>query len=491
MKAAVAQFIFESNTFNPEPVELELFTHGGTWQTTEPSVRAWAAQAPSQMSGSLRVLEAAGWQTAPVFAAMTGSPAGRLSPKCFAQLRSEMARALRAALPADALLLHLHGAACAVGEDDVEGHLLAMVRDELGYRGVVVLSLDLHANVTRRMLQHADAVTAYRTMPHSDFVETGARAARLALRGRRSRSRTLAKMAALIPPTDTSHTQGRFAQVLGQARRMETTPGIEDVSVFPVQPWLDVAEMGSSVVITSDNAALARPMAEELAAQWYAQRRDWRSGVLDWSEIKGRLQEQGGAPWILVDSADATTGGSAGRSAEALRQLLPLANRLPGAVLLWVVDRAAVAQAGGCRHGRFRLGRPPVEWTAEVIFAGEGRYRARGGAYTGQEFSMGRTVVLCGGQLRVVVSSEPVLGADPAFYECVGLVPDQALAVQVKSFMGWRAGFNAGGERGLIFDGPGCSSLLFSGLPFGIEQRARLFPLNENPPNPVTLWQSN
>ena len=491
MKAALAQFIFESNTFNPQPVELERFTRGGTWLTTEPTVRAWAAQAPSQMSGSLQALEAAGWQTAPVFAAMTGSPAGRLGPKCFAHLRSEMARTLRAALPADALVLHLHGAACAVGEDDVEGNLLAMIRGELGYRGTVVLSLDLHANVTRRMLAHVDAVTAYRTMPHSDFVETGERAARLVLRGSRSRTRTLAKMAALIPPTDTNHAEGRFAQILAQARRLEAMPGIEDVSVFPVQPWLDVAEMGSSVVITGEGAALARPMAEELAVQWYDQRRDWRSGVLTWSEIKARLGERRNVPWILVDSADATTGGSTGRSAEALRQLQPLADQLSGEVLLWVVDPAAVAQASGCRHGRFRLGQPPVEWAAEVVFAGEGRYRARGRAYTGQEFSMGQTVVLRGGQLRVVVSSEPVLGADPAFYECVGLAPDQALAVQAKSFAGWRAGFNADGERGLIFDGPGCSSLLFSGLPFGMEQRARLFPLNENPPTPVTLWQSN
>ena len=161
---------------------------------------------------------------------------------------------------------------------------------------------------------------------------------------------------------------------------------------------------------------------------------------------------------------------------------------------LWTARPLAAAAAPAPRATQWLRsgGGPPVsdpEWT--VIYDGPGRYRARGLSYTGQEFSMGPTVVLSAGQLRLVVSSEPVLGADPALFECVGLAPDSALAVQVKSFTGWRAGFQAAGERGLVFDGPGCSSLVFSGLPFHPERRANIFPLNENPPTPVTLWQSN
>lgn len=491
MRAVVAQFIFESNTFNPVPAELELFTRGGTWLSDEKSLRAWSVTAPSQMSGSLAVLEAAGWATAPVFAAMCGSPAGRMSRGCFAAIRAELKARLQAALPADAVVLHLHGAACAIGEDDVEGNLLAMVREELGHKKLLVLSLDLHANLTQRMLTHADAVTAYRTMPHCDFVATGERAARLVLGTSGPRTRTLAKVAVLIPPTDTTHLEGRFARILARARELEAQPGIEDISVFPVQPWMDIAELGTSIVVTGTHELLARQLAEELADEWYAQRHDWQTGVLSWNVILARLAIKPALPWILVDSGDTTTGGSTGRSAEALKQLLPHATALPGEVLLWVVDPATVARARGQTSGVFQIGEPRVEWAAEVIYDGPGRYRARGLAYTGQEFSMGHTVVLSSGQLRLVVSSEPVLGADPALFECVGLSPDTALAVQVKSFTGWRAGFQAAGERGLVFDGPGCSSLVFSGLPFHAERRANLFPLNENPPTPVTLWQSN
>jgi microcystin degradation protein MlrC len=489
MKAALAQFIFESNTFNPAEAELKLFQAGGAWRIGEAAVRRWAAEAPSQLSGSLGVLEAAGWITAPVFAVVCGSPAGRLSRSCFARVRSEFAAALATALPADVVVLHLHGAACATGEDDVEGNLLALVREELGHRGTLVLSLDLHANVTRRMLQHADAITAYRTMPHTDFVATGIRAANLALRQGPGRTRTLAKLAALIPPTDTNDGEGRFAEMLRRARELEALPGIEDISLFPVQPWLDVAEPGGSVVITSRDPAAARAAAAELAHAWYAQRHAWRTGLQSWSEIKAQLRVKRSQPWVLVDTADATTGGSSGRSAEAVRHLAPLANDLPGEVLLWVVDPAAVETATRGAT-RFSLGEPAVEITATVRWTGEGRYVARGRAYTGQTFSMGRAAVLAAGQLRIVVSEAPTFGADPAFYEAVGLAPESALAVQAKSLMGWQAGFDAEPGRGLRFDGPGCTSLNFAALPFTAERRD-IFPLSENPKNPVTLWQSS
>jgi microcystin degradation protein MlrC len=153
------------------------------------------------------------------------------------------------------------------------------------------------------------------------------------------------------------------------------------------------------------------------------------------------------------------------------------------------VDPVACAafQAGATES---RIGKPGVIVTGRVIFSGEGRYRARGLAYTGQEFSMGQAVVIAAGRLRIVVSGSGTLGSDPAFYECVGLQPAQALAVQAKSMMGWRAGYQVPAERGLIFDGPGFASLHFARMPFTGERR-ELFPVNEAPSHPISSWQSN
>ena len=485
MNAALAQFIFESNTFAPGKAAIDLFKRGGLWLETDAAIRSWVRESDSQMRGSLEVLEAAGWETSPCFAAICGSPAGRLTSACFREVCDTMLERIEAAGVFEVLILHLHGAACAEGEDDVEGHILDRVRRELGFDGRLVLSLDLHANITRRMLDCADAITAYRTMPHIDFHQTGARAARLATRAGDSLP-VAVKLAALVPPTDASHRHRNFAHILKQAREIELEEGILDASVFPVQPWLDIAELGSAIVITAEPNSTASEQATKLATDWYSQRREWETHLSDWDSILPRLKEKKDNSWILVDTADATSGGSAGHSVEALRRLLPHKDALPGRVLLWVVDPATVAAA---REGArlFRTGHPAVEWCGTVLFTGEGQYRARGKTYTGQTFSMGESAVIESGQLQVVACSYPALVSDPAFFECVGLEPDSALAVQAKSIAGWMAGYEADWERGLLFDGPGSTTLDLASLPFEGSARG-LFPIHPQPEKPIELW---
>ncbi|MBW7896733.1 MAG: M81 family metallopeptidase [Opitutaceae bacterium] len=525
MKVALAQFLYESNTFNPREATTELFTHGGTWLTDPDAVRQWLRHSDSQLGGSCEVLERAGCRTVPVAVIMAGTPAGRLGAECYQTIRQTLRDRLRAALPAEAILLHLHGAVCAVGEDDVEGDLLAMVRKELGFRGRLVVSLDLHANVTHRMVQHADAITAYRTFPHRDFAATGARAARLVLDGRPT-VRTLVKIPALIPPTVTHDAHGHFQTMLAHARALEQTPGVLDVSLFPVQPWLDIEDVGTSVVVTCTDSSQGQRVARELATAWWQQRGAWQPDLLDWTAIIAQLHrpsgpishhpehavggptsasaaaraeagpplvrksaEYGGtSPWFLVDTADATTGGAAGTSAEAVAQLWPHRHDLPGDVLLWVVDPAAVAAAqSGATH--FQLGQQHFPIEAEIGFTGECRYRARGSAYTGQEFSSGAAAVLHSGRLRIAVTTQGALCADPAFYECLGLKPAAALAIHVKSLLGWQAGYGIAADRGLPFNGPGCTSLDFVRLPF-TGARRELFPFTDPTPNSLTPWQS-
>ena len=59
---------------------------------------------------------------------------------------------------------------------------LARLRAIVGPDLPIVVSLDLHANVTQRMLREADALVAYRTYPHVDMAVTGELAAELLAR---------------------------------------------------------------------------------------------------------------------------------------------------------------------------------------------------------------------------------------------------------------------------------------------------------------------
>lgn len=478
MRVALAQFIYESNTFNPELAELPCFSERGVWLTEQAAIKAWAQGTDTQLQRSMEVLAGAGHEPAPVMAAVCGTPGGRLSKACHATLKTALLDGLRALGPVDAMLLHLHGAVAAEGVDDVEGDWLAAVRDELGFGGPLVISLDLHANVTPLMLQHVDAVTAYRTAPHEDFAETGERAARLLLQQPQGTTRTLAKVATLIPPPATHHEVGPFAEMLRLARVREQEAGVWDISLFPVQPWLDVEGLGTSVVVTATDPSTGERVARELAKAWYDQRDDWPTGLLDWEALRPRLVPRADGPWLLVDTADATTGGSDGSSRAALEHLWPLRDAFPAPVLLWVVDPRIAA-----------TGKPEADYAGEVGFAGECRFRPRGRAYTGQWVSCGEARVVAAGNLRIVYTERGCLCSDPAFYEAVGLEPDQALAVHVKSLLGWQPGFGAKPDRGLYFDGPGMTSLNFARLSF-TGARRELWPIHPSPPNPVSLWQS-
>src|SRR4029077_6745872 len=93
-------------------------------------------------------------------------PGGPAPAATFAWLRDELVESLRKALPVDAVLLALHGSLAAEGAPDVEGEVLDALRGLLGPDVPLVATLDLHANVTERMVRAADALVLYHTAPH-------------------------------------------------------------------------------------------------------------------------------------------------------------------------------------------------------------------------------------------------------------------------------------------------------------------------------------
>ena len=175
MNIAIASILQESNTFSPVMTRYEDFSpvfgrkaflrHEGKL---------------TEMGGFIDVLKTAKATIAPVCAAWAIT-ANRLDRAGYEQLGKAFARHLRRS-KADALLLAMHGAQTAVGEDDVEGAVLQIARDLLGPDTPVVLTLDLHANITRQMVELADAIVGYHTYPHIDMFEVGQKAARLILR---------------------------------------------------------------------------------------------------------------------------------------------------------------------------------------------------------------------------------------------------------------------------------------------------------------------
>ena len=106
-------------------------------------------------------------------------PSAHVTDDAFERISNRIAALARDAGPIDAVYLDLHGAMVTENFEDGEGELLARVRAAIGPDIPLIASLDLHANVTEAMVRHADALVGFRTYPHVDMAETGARTAHL------------------------------------------------------------------------------------------------------------------------------------------------------------------------------------------------------------------------------------------------------------------------------------------------------------------------
>src|SRR5260221_731354 len=179
-RIAVGGFMLESNARSPLATREEFrqnFVARGPeleddWKSEHP-------RAPLTLTGFVGAMDASGpWSAAALMCAMVGA-SGPVEQRFFIEVVEDHVQRLRAAMPVDGVFLSLHGGAIAEAEDDPEGVILESLRAVVGPGVPIVATLDLHANVSRKMADNASLLVAYRTNPHVDMAERGAECAAL------------------------------------------------------------------------------------------------------------------------------------------------------------------------------------------------------------------------------------------------------------------------------------------------------------------------
>jgi microcystin degradation protein MlrC len=177
MRVLMAGFKHETNSFGAHRADWAAFERGEVFPKPVHGQAMLDMVAAVDMSATGFVDQARqrGWTIVPSL--WCGAvPSSYVTDDAFERICEVILRDVRR-LDFDAIYLELHGAAMSESFDDAEGELLSRIRRIVGPSMPIVASLDLHANVTRAMLQHADAMVAFRTYPHIDYVKTGERAA--------------------------------------------------------------------------------------------------------------------------------------------------------------------------------------------------------------------------------------------------------------------------------------------------------------------------
>jgi microcystin degradation protein MlrC len=345
MRVAIGELLQETDSFSPLRAGMAEFENCGLYRGAEILERTRNA---GMVAGFLEVTAAQREKVelVPLLRAWAAA-GGPIADDTFQQLRRELLERLRQAGPVDAVFLSLHGAAATESEDDVEGVVLTDVRQLVGDRVPIVVPLDHHGNITRRMVANADLLVGHETQPH-DTVGTGRKAARLLypLLAREIAPTIAWQKIPMITPQDQFLTSaGPMKTWFDRAREWERQPKVLDVSLYPMQPWLDVAEGGWAVVAHTDgDVALARRVAADLASlAWRMRREFWASERVAPAEAVRQAAAVKDGLVILSDTGDSVYGGSPGDSTWLLGELL--ARQVPCLALVPLVDPQALAAA--------------------------------------------------------------------------------------------------------------------------------------------------
>jgi microcystin degradation protein MlrC len=495
MRIAIGGITHEANTFCPHITDLDDFKARQMLRGDE-ILDNWQSVRTEQ-AGMLSVLsEIPDCEVVPTFLAraLSGAP---MREATFDILLKELLARISAAGALDGVLLVLHGAMMSQETPDATGKVLEKVRALVGEDVPIVGTLDLHANVTERMVREATALIGYHTVPHIDMYEVGVKAARVVVDtivGKLSPVTELVRVPMVVPPENSTHNWAPLGDVIGKAVSLEEQGRIIHSGIYPVQVWMDTPDIAASVVVIAHKEReLAARYAHELAQMLWERRYDFAFDMLspDDAVLRALSREQGMV--ILCDSADGTTSGSTGDSTAILQALM---KRVPfeDIALVNIVDPPGVEQAiragigatltlrvGGKLAPKFYT---PVTFTGHVKTISDGTFIFKGPGMRGVPHHMGRTVVLYAGGIHLVVMERGVSQWDPQLYRSLGEEPADARLVQVKSPMVFRAAYAGLYDEVIFVDAPGAASPRLTALPWRYLPRP-LFPFD-----PDMQWPS-
>lgn len=499
MRILLAGFQHETNTFAPSKAHYDNFVRGEGFPAMVRGADVLALRDVNIPAGGF--LRAIGELTRgltsneadllPVIWA-GASPSAHVATDAFERIAGEIVDAARAHRP-DAIYLDLHGAMVTDEHDDGEGELLARLRAVVGASVPIVASLDLHANVTQRMLDSADALVAYRTYPHVDMADTGARAAQLLQRllaagNSRPLQRAARRLPFLIPIngqcTFLEPASGIYALLDELERELD---GVVSLSFTPGFPAADFAECGGVVWGYGDDAARIEQAVAALTEAVVAREAQWAVPFLTPDEAVQeamRLSQQASRPVVIADTQDNPGAGGDSNTTGMLRALVRAGATEAAIGLIVDPDAVRAAHAAGVGSditialgGQSGVpGDAPFEATFRVAQLSDGRCRFDGPMMNGMDVDVGPAARLTIGGVHVVVSAGKAQMLDRNLYRMAGVEPERMKILVNKSSVHFRADFQPIAEAVLVAKAPGPlladpADLPWKKLPAGLRLR--------------------
>jgi microcystin degradation protein MlrC len=490
LRIGIGGFLHESNTFAPSRASLQAFEEGGGWPglCRGDAVLAQTRGVNVGVAGFVAAAEASGW-TLVATTWCAASPSGPVRRDAFETIAGELVDGLAQAAPLDGIYLDLHGAMVTEHLDDGEGELLDRIRRAVGPEVPIVASLDLHANVTARMVEASEMLIAFRTYPHVDMAQTGRWAASALARiieTAKRPAKAFRQLPFLIPILWQRTEAEPCREIYAELARQETGD-IFSLSFAPGFPAADFPDCRPSVLAYAAEPEQAAVAADRLASLITARESLFDGPVYEPDEAVRIAKERSlpGRPIILADAQDNPGAGSGSDTTGMLRALLRAGVERAAIGLIVDPEAAEAAHAAGI-GSTLRLGLggrsgipddAPLEADYVVESLSEGRLRTTGPYYGHGLMDLGRCACLRLGGIRIVVSSRKAQMADQAMFRFVGIEPHNQAILVVKSSVHFRADFEAIAGDILVCLAPGSMPMDPSVLPWAnLAEGVRLRP---------------
>ena len=468
----IAGYQHETNTFAPSLADWAAFSRGDSFPAF---VRGAAMQEQLSginipIAGFIAAAKRFGWTLVP--SCWAGAiPSSYVTRDAFERIAGTICDdtlAARNAKGLDAIYLDLHGAAVAEHLDDSEGELLARLRAIVGPGVPIVASLDLHANVTHRMLREADAMVSYRTYPHVDMADTGERAAELLARHFKTGQRETmhSRRLPFLIPLNAQSTWTEPAKTLYDelaALEREHAATLSFCMGFPASDFAECAPMvwGHGEATERAVGQLYRRTSEP--SQWKLEVFEARDAVTQ----ALRLADAAGKPVVIADTQDNPGAGGDSNTTGMLHALLAqgAGKRFPGQVALGLLFDAAAARAAhdagigaelelllGTAVPTF-TGQPsdaPLRGRFKVLALSDGVCTLTGPMMRGLTVRLGASACLEIEGVRIAVVSGKKQLLDRELLRMVGMHTEAMRIVVVKSSNHFRADFQPHASHVLV-----------------------------------------
>jgi microcystin degradation protein MlrC len=318
MRLATLGLAHETNTFSRVPADNEQFS-----VLRGEELRQKHGSATTTLAGYFAAADRLGFELVPLLFAVAG-PIGTITKDAFDRIVGEMLALLEQHGPWDGVLMPQHGAAVSEDFPDADGEIVRRVRAMVGPNVPIGVSLDMHANVSQKVVEQSTVTTVYRTNPHLDAKERAQECADLIVRTIKGEIRPI--QALEMPPLLVNIVK----QFTGEEPMRGLVEGIDEVlarpgmlsaSVAEGYPYADVDEMGMSFLAVHDgDAAAAREAACWLARRAWDRREALQGDVPSPTEALQYAASSARGPIVLMDVGDNIGGGSSADSTYLLAE---------------------------------------------------------------------------------------------------------------------------------------------------------------------------